>query len=186
MIEFDPTMISGLDVPVWERWVAYRISIRKSLKPASLHAAALKLARYGADQDAVVEQSIANQWTGLFDLRKSKPAPGEKPTKSREQVAADAARWEWQMALTEKSAAAIAADSMGSLRMMDAVLARLMFQQDDPSYNDRFETFRHRLGEMLASCDAAKAFGDPHVRSLVLQVYGIRGVNRLKARAGNP
>jgi len=184
MNQFDPNTITGLDVPTWERWVAYRISIKKALKPASLHAAALKLSQYGDDQEQVVQQSVANQWTGLFDLKKSKPGPGEKPTKTREQVAADTARWEWQMRDAEKSAYAIASDEIGALRMMDAILARLSFQQEDPHYNDRFETFRHRLGEMLAACDASKAYGDPHVRSMVLQVYGIRGVNRLASRAG--
>ena len=184
MSEFDPKTIANLDIPTWERWVAYRISIKKALKPASMHAAALKLAKYGDDQSEVVEQSVANQWTGLFDLKKSKPGPGEKPTKTREQVAADAAKWEWQVREAEKSARAIAADPIGALRMMDAVLARLSFQQEDPQYDDRYETFRHRLGEMLASCDAAKAYGDPHVRAMVMQVYGIRGVNRLASRAG--
>jgi hypothetical protein len=184
MNDFDPKTISNLDVSAWERWVAYRISIKKALKPASLHAAALKLAKYGDDQDAVIEQSIANQWTGLFDLKQSRPAPGEKPKKSREQLAADAARDEWNIRHAEKSAHEISQDPIGALRMMDAILARLMFQQGDPSYNDKFETFRHKLGEMIAGCDALKAFGDPHIRSLVLQVYGERGINRLKARAG--
>jgi hypothetical protein len=63
-------------------------------------------------------------------------------------------------------------------------LPGLTLQQDDPSYDDRFEAFRNRLGEMVVTVDAAQAYGDPHIRSLVLQVYGVRGVNRLKARAG--
>ena len=68
----DVSNITGLDLEAWERWVAYRKAIRKPLKEISLHAAALKLAKYGADQSEVVSQSISNQWQGLFDLKKSK------------------------------------------------------------------------------------------------------------------
>ena len=50
-----------LDEAAWERWVAYRKAIRKPIKEASEHAMKLKLSRFGADQDAVVEQSISNQ-----------------------------------------------------------------------------------------------------------------------------
>ncbi len=184
MTTFDPKIITNLDQSAWERWVAYRTSIKKALKPASLHAAALKLAKYGDDQDEVVEQSIANQWTGLFDLKKSKPGPGEKPTKTREQVAADAARWEWQVRQAEKTASSISSDPIGELRMLDAVLARLSFQQEDPGYSDRYETLVERIGEKIAAADAKVVLGDPHLRSMVLQIWNERGVKRLKSRAG--
>jgi len=185
MNEFDPKTIPNLDVTAWERWVAYRISIKKALKPASLHAAAIKLSKYGDDQDAVIEQSIANQWTGLFDLKKSKPGPGEKPTKTKEQVAADAARWEWQVRQAEKTARSIASDPIGELRMLDAVLARLSFQQEDPGYSDRYDMLVDQIGTKIAAADAKAVLGDPHLRSMVLQIWNERGINRLKARAAN-
>lgn len=56
----------GLDPVAWGRWEAYRIEIRKPIKPASLLAAQRKLASFGADQAVVVENSIANGWQGLF------------------------------------------------------------------------------------------------------------------------
>lgn len=59
----------GLDIHAWDRFLAYRREIRKSVKPASMQAAQRKLAGFGADQAAVVEQSIANGWAGLFDLK---------------------------------------------------------------------------------------------------------------------
>ena len=114
--------IQGLDTEAWERWVAYRKAIRKPLKEISLHAAALKLAKYGADQSEVVSQSISNQWQGLFELKKSKPMPGEKVEKTDKQKAAD--------------------------------LAQLK-----------------------------KVLGDPHIRSMVWQLFGERGFNRLKSLA---
>ena len=83
-----------LDTEAWERWKAYRTAIRKPIKPASEQAMKLKLQRYGDDQAAVVDQSISNQWQGLFDLKKTKTAFGEKPVKTEKQVAADQAWFE--------------------------------------------------------------------------------------------
>jgi hypothetical protein len=57
---------SGLDRVAWQRWVDYRKALRKPIKPVSIPAAQRKLAGFGADQGAVVEQSIANGWQGLF------------------------------------------------------------------------------------------------------------------------
>lgn len=59
----------GLSLQAWERWLAYRIEIRKPLKQASIPAAQLALAAFGTSQSAVVEQSIANGWQGLFPLK---------------------------------------------------------------------------------------------------------------------
>lgn len=59
----------GLDLKAWETFSAYRRSIGKPLKPASLPEAAKKLAAFGKDQAAVVTQSVANGWQGLFALK---------------------------------------------------------------------------------------------------------------------
>lgn len=60
---------AGLDPQAWNRWDAYRREIRKPIKPASVQAAQRKLAGFGAEQATVVEQSIAQGWTGLFELK---------------------------------------------------------------------------------------------------------------------
>jgi hypothetical protein len=60
---------AGLDLEAWNRWAAYKREIRKPIKPASLLAAQRKLAGFGSDQAAVVEQSVAQGWTGLFPLK---------------------------------------------------------------------------------------------------------------------
>ena len=52
----DVSNIQGLDLAAWERWVGYRKAIKKPLKDVSMHAAAMKLAKYGDDQAAVVDQ----------------------------------------------------------------------------------------------------------------------------------
>lgn len=61
--------VEGLDPKAWERWFAFRAEIRKPIKPASVAAAQRALAKFGANQAAVVEQSIAQGWQGLFDLK---------------------------------------------------------------------------------------------------------------------
>lgn len=69
----DAPGVAGLDPKAWERFVAYRVEIRKPLKAASLFEAQKKLAGFGADQSAVVEQTIAQGWQGLFDLKSKQP-----------------------------------------------------------------------------------------------------------------
>lgn len=65
----DAPLPDGLDVKAWENFLDYRKQIRKPLKPASIPAAQRKLAAFGCDQAAVVEQTIANGWQGLFPLK---------------------------------------------------------------------------------------------------------------------
>lgn len=60
--------VDGLDAVAWDVWFTYRREIRKPLKPASIPAAQRKLAAFGKDQSAVVDQSVAQGWTGLFPL----------------------------------------------------------------------------------------------------------------------
>jgi hypothetical protein len=185
MSEFNPDSIAGLDQAAWERWLAYRVSIKKAIKPASMHAAALKLSRFGDDQEGVVEQSVANGYQGLFELKKSKPAPGEKPKKTREQIAADDLNWQWQVQRAEKTAHQLSADPISELRMLDAVLARLSFQQEDLSYSERYERLKSVIAEKISQAPAAAVLGDPHLRSMVLQLWNDRGVKKLIARAQN-
>lgn len=68
----------GLDLVAWKRFADYRVATRKPIKPASLLAAQRKLAGFGANQAAVVEQTIANGWQGLFAL-KDGLKPKEEP-----------------------------------------------------------------------------------------------------------
>ena len=60
---------SNLNVEAWHRWVQYREAIGKRIKPASMAAAQRKLAGFGASQAAVVEQSIAEGYQGLFPVK---------------------------------------------------------------------------------------------------------------------
>lgn len=74
-----PAPPEGLDATAWEAWTAYRESIRKPIKPASVPAAQRALAKFGDQQWAVVDHSIANGYQGLYAPKGlPKPtAPGE-------------------------------------------------------------------------------------------------------------
>lgn len=81
--EADPP--PGLNPAAWSRWCDYRTQIKRPLKPASIPAAQRSLAAFGDDQAAVVEQSIANGWQGLFALKErpkqriNSPQPRAQP-----------------------------------------------------------------------------------------------------------
>lgn len=68
--EAEALKTDGLNPKAWERFIQYRKDIGKPYKKASIMAAQKKLAGFGVDQMAVVEQTIANGWTGLFELKK--------------------------------------------------------------------------------------------------------------------
>lgn len=61
--------VETVDEGAWDRWLAYRKAIRKPIKAVSVESARRRLAKFGTDQAAVVEQSIANGWQGLFELK---------------------------------------------------------------------------------------------------------------------
>lgn len=71
----------GLDLQAFGRWETYRdTELRKPLGDMSLPAAAVALAKYGDKQAAVVEQSIANKWQGLFDLKVTNGSGTHRPS----------------------------------------------------------------------------------------------------------
>jgi len=167
-----------LDEAAWERWVAYRKAIRKPIKEVSEHAMKLKLSRFGADQDAVVEQSIANQYQGLFELKKAAPRPGEKVEKTDKQKAADISRHAEQDAWNAKVWNAQEPTPLNRLKLCEAYLARLTISPDA----DALERLRDSTAAALRSADAAEVLGHPHLMSMVRQLFGERGLNRLKTR----
>ena len=74
----DSSSVPGLDLVAWQTWVEYRQKIKKPLKLASFPAAQRALAKYGTQQAQVVERSIAQGWTGLFDLPNQTPVSSKK------------------------------------------------------------------------------------------------------------
>ena len=168
-----------LDEAAWEQWVAYRKAIRKTIKPASEHAMKLKLSRFGADQQAVVDQSIAGQYQGLFELhKKAAPRLGEKVEKTDKQKAADVARHAEQDAWNARGWDKLEPTPLNRLKLCEAYLARLTISPDA----DALERLRDSTAAALRSADAAEVLGHPHLMSMVRQLFGERGLNKLKKR----
>jgi len=76
---FDIETVEGLNLEAWSAWAAYRKEVGKPIRPASIAAAAKKLAAFGPKQMAAVEHSIANGWQGLFDPPAVVATNGAKP-----------------------------------------------------------------------------------------------------------
>lgn len=84
-----PTPPLGLDLIVWERWVGYRKQIKKPIKAPSIEAAMLELAKYGEAQAAVVQQSIAHSWQGLFELKATNGSGASRPPSRKPKTLAE-------------------------------------------------------------------------------------------------
>ena len=168
-----------LDEAAWEQWVAYRKAIRKTIKPASEHAMKLKLSRFGADQQAVVDQSVAGQYQGLFELhKKAAPRPGEKVEKTDKQKAADVTRHAEQDAWNAQVWNKQEPTALNRLKLCEAYLARLTINPDP----NALERLKDSTAAALRSADAAEVLGHPHLSSMVRQLFGERGLNKLKKR----
>lgn len=172
--------MNELDEAAWERWVAFRKAIRKPIKPISEHAMKLKLARFGDDQAAVVDQSIANQWQGLFEIKKAAPRPGEKVEKTDKQKAADAARHAEQDEWSARQWGKQEPTPINRLKLCEAYLARLGFREPD---QDAIERLREAAAAALRVADAIEVLNDPHLVGMVRQLFGERGLGRLRDRS---
>ena len=175
-------MVEGLDVEAWDRWLAYRKAIRKPIKDASVHAMQVKLARYGKDQAEVVNQSISNQWQGLFDLKTAKPKLGEKPVKSDKQLAAEAEALAWNNAQSERYWNSLEPNPYNRLKLCDALWARYTINPDQFTA-DRMQWLMDVVAMHLREVDAKLVVGDPSLMSMVWCFFGERGAKRIKERA---
>jgi len=144
----------------------------------------VKLARYGSQQDAVVSQSIENQYQGLFDLKVSKPAPGEKPVKSDKQIAAENERFAADQSRNEAFWDKYGLrDDLGRLKLCDALLARYTVRSDEIGHAERMEWLRNRVAEALREVPAQPVTNEPSLMSMIRCLWGEKGVYRIKARA---
>ena len=91
--------------------------------------------------------------------------PEKKPDDRSDYAARNSAEY-WSNAVTE--------NPLNRLRLLDAKLAR-------PGVD--VESIKVRAGELIREIGAAKVLGDPDCVGLVRQLFGQRGVDRLKERA---
>jgi hypothetical protein len=143
----------------------------------------MKLAKFGNDQEEVVNQSISNQWQGLFDLKKSKPGFGEKPVKTDKQVAADNERWQHAQDRCAREWDKRLGEPLAKLKLADALLARYNVRSDELGHDERMEWLQERVADLLRESDAKLVAGDPSLTAMVCQFWGERGVKKIRARA---
>lgn len=67
-----------LNIETWESWVAYRKEIRKKLTITTIKRQLAMLEKNKDNHVAIIEKSIQNGWTGLFEIKDSK-----KPTQNK-------------------------------------------------------------------------------------------------------
>lgn len=80
-----PPLPDWLDVAAWESWRQERRARKKAMTPRAEREAIenlTKLRAQGQDPAAVIKQSIANGWTGLFEIS---PSGGPKPNGKRDE-----------------------------------------------------------------------------------------------------
>lgn len=174
--------IKDLDLDAWNRWVAYRQAIKKPLKEVSLAAAALKLSKYGKDQAEVVDQSISNQWQGLFELKKKRD-PAEPPVKTDKQKAIEDARLQHALDANAKMWRENLLTPLGKLRLCDALLARYLANPDDPQLDERLEWLKHTAGELMRQVDIKLIAHDAHLIGMSSYFWGGKAIDRLRAAA---
>ena len=90
----DVVLVDGLDVNAWTAWFFYRDGIGKPIKPASMLAAQKAMVKFGEQQSAVVEQSMANGWQGLFAIKQDTGKQSTSTTFAERDAAAGRKRWE--------------------------------------------------------------------------------------------
>jgi hypothetical protein len=175
--------LEGLNQEAFERWLAYRKSVKKPIKEASLHAAALKQLRIGNSekQEAAVDHSIANGYQGLF-APTERARPGEKPEKTDKQKAADMENWQRQQDHSIRTWEQQPDTAFKKLKMCEALWARYTISPD--SYTEeRLEWLKDTIALHLRNANAKEVLGDPHLMTMVWVFYGAAGANRIKARA---
>lgn len=170
----------------WDRWKSYREVIKKPIKPVSEDAAKLKLMRFGEHQDAVVDQSIANSWQGLFALHVEKTG-GEPKKKTKEQQDAASAHFEWlnRESAKEWDKRALERSSTAKLLLAEALLARYdtELEQGSIMLAEKRQWLKERVGQLILEANDPAALSDLTVRRMVLRLFGDVGLRRLEKRS---
>ena len=59
-----------LDLIAWDNWIDYRKEIKKPLKPSTIKQQLKFLEANKYDHEEIINQSIQNGWTGLFEIKR--------------------------------------------------------------------------------------------------------------------
>lgn len=182
--------MNELNETAWDQWKAYRSAIKKPIKPVSEDAMKLKLSRMGdaETQQKIVDQSISNQWQGLFELK----APAKQPfdphapkTRTVEQQKAADAVFEHAVRENEKTWRELSAQNVliGELMLAEALMSRYDLQREDVFYEERVRRLRDSVADRLRQADAAEVLKNLTILRLVRRLFNEAGVIRLENRA---
>ncbi len=175
-----------LDLEAWGRWSAYRIAIKKPLRSVSEEATKLKLMRFGADQGAVVDQSIANGWQGLFAITPEKTDPTAPKKRTREQQTADDAQWKYLNKQSELEwDRRLKSEPLAKLKLASALLARydVAADQGSTALAEKRSWLKERVAGLLREADAGAVLNDLECWRLVLRLFSAAGLRRLELRS---
>ena len=178
-----------LNQEAWDRWEHYRSAIKKPIKPISAEPMKLKLAKMGDydTQGKIVDQSIANQWQGLFEIKVNKEAYDPHAPKKRtaeQQKTADASfeaslkanEWGWKSAIkTDKTHT--------ELLLAEALLCRYDLEPESELRDEKLQWLKGAVADRLRIADAARVISCLTLKRLVLRLFSDAGLQRLEQRA---
>jgi hypothetical protein len=179
-----------LNKEAWDRWVQYRSAIKKPIKEISAEAMKLKLCKMGdyEAQSKIIDQSISNQWQGLFELKQPSKQPydphAEKKRTPEQQKAADAAfesalksnEWGWKQTIKEQPV-------IGELLREEAILCRIELEPEGAMRDEKVQRLKENVGNLLRAADPSKVLNNLTLRRLVLKLFNDAGLRRLEQRA---
>lgn len=174
-----------LNQKAWDEWETYRKGIKKPIKAQSIEPMKLKLMRFGDDQQAVVDQSIAQGWQGLFAITPAKPDPTAPKKRTREQEDANNAQWDYLNRQSAKDWDKIVDSPIKRLNLAAAYLARLDTDPDQSSVflSEKRSALKDAVAGLLREAEAHLVIADLNLIRLVLRLFNLPGLRRLEARA---
>lgn len=174
-----------LNSEAWARWSAYRIAIKKPMRAQTEEAAKLKLMRFDKDQEAVVDQSIANGWVGLFPVTPEKTDPTAPKKRTRSQQEADTAQWDYLNRQSVKDWDKVLDSPIKRLHLCAALLARYDVESDQGSLilSEKRSALKDRVAGLLREAEAKLVIADLNLIRLVIRLFNAAGLRRLEARA---
>ncbi len=178
-----------LNEEAWTRWKQYRSAIKKPIKEASEEAMKLALTRHGdhETQAKVVDQSIANQWQGLFELKAKKDVTDKfaPPKRTKEQETAAQASFAGDQAKSEKHWREHVSErgGLGLVHVAEAYLARAEVTQDHQQIVDTKRWLADKVSLVLWELPAADVAKDLRAMRLIWQLFGEGRVREIESAA---
>jgi len=69
----------GIEIEIWKEWETYRRELKKTLTPSTRKRQLNFLLKRLPNHKRIIEQSIENGWTGLFEIKTQTAFKGKEP-----------------------------------------------------------------------------------------------------------